>query len=195
MDSMPEDENCPRPDELKEFEGRSGESGSEYYHRDEGTPAAYGSADKLQALADGYFGLNWVLALNITLALCLRIVGDLVYGTEDAKVDPSTAMSFFLFVFVVLFLAVLVASLPCNKKIGIGRDWPGYWALIASILMGLNSTLCCGAIGYFVMMLVASNEMKRYGLSSMPLGMKKKVVQARIASIRSQEAGYSRVTT
>lgn len=44
---------------------------SGHYRRDFGP--APGSADRLQALADGYFGLNWVFLANVLLAIGLRV--------------------------------------------------------------------------------------------------------------------------
>ncbi len=147
-----------------------------------GIPSAeYGSADKLQALADGYFGLNYVFIVNVLLALASRFAGVSVE-------TPQAALAYFAIFATVTFLAVAGLSFPCNKKIAFGKDWPIGNAILASVLMGLNSVLCCGIIGYIVMQVIASNEMKKYGLAAGAFGVRKKWVAERIRQIREVEA-------
>ena len=42
-----------------------------YFRPDETT---YGSVEKLQSLADGYFGLNLVFALNVVIAVAFNLI-------------------------------------------------------------------------------------------------------------------------
>ncbi len=51
--------------------------------------------------------------------------------------------------------------------------------------MGLNSALCCGVIGYVVMQQLAGNRMKKYGLRTGFLGVKKSDIAARVLELRS----------
>lgn len=112
---------------------------------------SYGTADKLQALSDGYFGLSKVFVINILIVLASRLV-TLTLGPDEALIALFAIMF-------VLLVAVAALSYGPNKRIGEGKDWPPSNALIASILMGLNSALCCGIIGYVVMQSIASKEM------------------------------------
>ncbi len=195
MHFMPQDENDQKPEELKEFENLSGETGSEYYYRGSGARGAnYGSSDKLQALSDGYFGMNWVFLANVVIVVASRVGGALLIGPDESSIDPATALVFFFGTFAVLFLVVSIATFPFNKKIGVGRGWSPFGAVFASFLLGLNSALCCGVIGYVVMQMIASTEMKKYGIKTTFFGLKKKVIKARIDEIRQFEASLARQT-
>lgn len=158
----------PTPDE-------PGHPGSEYYHR--GGGAAYGTADKLQALSDGYFGLGIAFVINIALALCSRLL-----------TASSESLAVIGFALVGMFVAITLITFPFNKKIAIGKGWNTSHALLASFLMGLNSALCCGIIGYIVMQSIASTEIAKYGIPSKLFGLKKSVVQARIQEMRQAES-------
>lgn len=131
-----------------------------HYYRPQTGPSFHGSAEKLQALADGYFGLNWVFLANIALSMGFGlVVGALARGKP---VDPFDAVH--LLVYPVVGLAVGLLSYPQNKKIGYGVGWSPSGPAIASTLMGLNSALCCGIIGFVVMQQIAASEMKKYGV-------------------------------
>lgn len=71
--------------------------------------------------------------------------------------------------------------------IAYGKGWDPSAAMLASVLMGLNSALCCGIIGYVVMQQIASMEMKRYGIPAGFFGIRKAIVTARVAELRAQE--------
>jgi hypothetical protein len=152
---------------------------SGYYHRPGQSP--YGSAERLQALADGYFGLNIVFLVNVALALASR-------GVQLTISDLRIALFTFVGFLAGTMVVVSLLTYPCNRRIGIGKGWPEYGAVLASGLMGLNSALCCGVIGYLVMQQIASNEMKRYGLRSGFFGIRKKDVRAKVEQLRSQAA-------
>lgn len=90
-----------------------------------------------------------------------------------------------------MILGLIVAFLTYgpNKKIGEGLGWSPSGAVVASVLMGLNSALCCGIIGYVVMQNIALVEMKKFGLKGGGLfGLRKKDVDIAIESLRTQEA-------
>ena len=139
----------------------------------------YGSVEKLQALSDGYFGLNNVFVLNIVLSLASRVL-------PIQAENPKEALTLLIGIVVVFFFLIGGLTFPFNRKIAIGKDWPAGYAVLASVLMGLNSALCCGIIGYIVMQQIASAEMKKYGLTFSLFGLKKKDVQARIAQMKGQ---------
>ena len=191
MLSMSPDDNGQKPDELKEFEGRSGETGSEYYYRGTGAHGyGAGSADKLQALADGYFGLNWVFLGNIGLWVLLNL-GIAGLGA-DPNPEPSPAFIGAMFgMFGLYFLIIAGATFPFNRKIAIGKSWNPNMAILASGLTAIAAFVCCGILGYIVMQQIAYSEMKNFGLKSKAFGLRKKVVQARIEELRRQEASQT----
>ena len=141
----------------------------------------HGSATKLQALADGYFGLNTVFLINIIVAVSYNVLPVLL---------PSTAASTVAMLLGIPAMGLLIGflSYPKNRRIAEGKGWQPSAALLASILMGLNSALCCGVIGYVVMQQIASKEMMRYGLKSRFLGLRKRDVEPAINELRESEA-------
>jgi hypothetical protein len=139
--------------------------------------AAYGTPERLQALADGYFGLNWVFLLNVVMAISTRAI-------PAVAPDADLALPLLLGAYGAIFLVVAFATFPFNRKIATGKGWDTSAAVLASFLMGLNSALCCGIIGYVVMQSIAAGEMKRYGLKSGFFGLRKADVERRIAELR-----------
>ena len=137
--------------------------------------SAYGSADKLEALGKGYVGLNYVFLVNVALFLAYQFSG--FHPLEQ-----------FIGFVVVVFFVVAGLTFPPNKKIGFGKDWPTAGPFLASFLMGLNSALCCGVIGYVVMQQIAMNELKRYGIKTGFLGPSKRILKAAVESRRQIDA-------
>jgi membrane-associated phospholipid phosphatase len=136
MSQIPPPSGPPTP----QFEG--------YYRQPTGP-----SKQQLKDLAEGYFGLSIIFVANIGLAVFLNIVAR---STENIAV-PLTGIG-------IMFLAITFATLPKNRLIARGKGWPDGHAVLASVLMGLNSALCCGIIGYVVMQSIAANELKRSGI-------------------------------
>lgn len=156
------------PPQPQSFEG--------YYRRPGHTD--YGSTDRLQALADGYFGLNWVFLANFVTAFILNAMFRLgVLGQNDVPMLIAAVL--------VLFAIFAFATYPFNRKIGLGKGWSPTSPVVASILMGLNSALCCGIIGYVVMQQIAFKEMQKYGLKGSFPGLRKRDVVAKIAELRA----------
>ncbi len=137
--------------------------------------AIYGSSEKLEALYKGYFGLNKIFLVNVIIALVI-----------NAAFRSTGNVVILLGGMLALFVVVVAGTLPFNKQIAIGKDWQPGQAILASILMGINSALCCGIIGYVVMQQLASTEIKKYGLKVGFGGFKKKELEAAIANLRSQ---------
>jgi hypothetical protein len=156
--------------------------GQSPYPRDAVNVPPGGSAEKLEALGAGYHGLTWVFAGNIVVAV---IINGIIQTTGD---DLGSSI-LILGLVVLLGVGVAIATFPQNKKIGFGLDWQSSGAIIASVLMGLNSALCCGIIGYIVMQQLASNRMKQYGLRTGFLGVKKSDIAARVAELRQSAGG------
>jgi len=138
----------------------------------------YGTADKLQALSDGYFGLNIIFLINIVLSLGSRFSG------VTAK-TPSEALGILAGYALVVGLVVGFGSYHNNKKIAFGADWKPGMAVLASVLMALNSVFCCGIIGYVIVQNLAFQEMKKYGLKGGFFGVKKSEIAAKVAEMRA----------
>lgn len=138
------------------------------------TPA-YGSVAQLRSLAEGYFGLSRVFAINIGIVIATNLL------------SRSGSLSLALIGLILLGVGVLIAILTYgpNKKIGEGAGWSPAQPVIASILMGINSALCCGIIGYAVMQSIAANHMKPYGIKLGAFASKKKVDE-QIAAFEAQ---------
>jgi hypothetical protein len=158
------------------------------YPRAPGGGTAYppGSADKLKSLADGYFGLNNVFIVNLALALGAR-------GIQTTARSSEAALGLIGVTILALGIVVGLMSYPYNKKIAFGMDWSPGNAVLASILMALNSALCCGIIGYVVMQSIAMGRMKTFGVTGGTFGAKKKDVYAQVDAIRAQETQASRM--
>ena len=134
-----------------------------------------GGPDDLQALADGYFGLNNIFVFNIVWVVAFNAY---------SRSAPTNFTILFIFVGVTVLL-IGGLTYPYNKKIAQGMRWSPSAAGVASLLMGLNSALCCGIIGYVVMQSIAAKEMRKYGVTGGAFGMKKKLVQAVIDRMRT----------
>ena len=154
------------------------------YYRPTAQP--HGSAAKLQALADGYFGLNIAFIINVGLAIGVWILQVAIIGA----VGPGTGAAFAVTGASILGLGVAVGlvTYPHNSKIAFGKDWPSGNAALASVLMALNSILCCGLIGYVVMQQIAAAEMKRYGVVTGFLGIRKQKVAQVVDDLKAREA-------
>ncbi len=166
MDSPPEHpEGAPSP-ETGDLSG--------YYYR--GPAARPEDAARLRALRDGYFGLNWIFILNVVLVFSFR-------GVIAVSKDQDELAGALLGMVIILFVIIAAATYPANRKIAIGRQWNPGIAALASILMGLNSALCCGLIGYVIMQSLAASEMRKYGIKPGFFSMRQKDVDAKIAEL------------
>jgi len=146
-------------------------------------PGAFGgSPEKLQALADGYYGLNWVFLLTLVIVLGLRM------GAGALFASPGQEVIFYGLAFVVPIFVVGALSYPSCKKIAFGANWNSGMDIVAAVLMGLNSLLC-GIIGFAVMQSIASAEIKKYGVKGGSfLGFRKRDVLTAIEQLKAQQA-------
>ena len=140
----------------------------------------YGTAEKLKALSDGYFGMNWVFLVNVAVLLGSRV---LLIAADRGEV----ALMLLAGSVIVTGLVVALFSYSYNKKISFGMNWQPSMAIVMSIVLALQSWLCCGAIGIVVIQQIVTAEIKRYGIPGGLFGFKKKVVEERIAQMRSTQ--------
>ncbi|MBN9501600.1 MAG: hypothetical protein BGO01_00240 [Armatimonadetes bacterium 55-13] len=143
----------------------------------------YGSAEKLQALCDGYFGLNNVFIFNIVASFAVRA------GLTGAKIGEDQIWLVLGALVLAFVVAIGFATYKPNQKIAFGCNWSSSAPIVASLLMGINSAVCCGIIGYAVMQHFAMQEMKKYGVPTGFFSLKKSVVNQIIADRRALERG------
>lgn len=143
----------------------------------------YGSADQLQALADGYYGLNFVVIGTLVVSLGGR-------GLVETIKAPDAHFSAALSLLAILILGVAVASFPYSRKIGFGKGWSDAGAIAASALLGLTAWLCFGLVGCAIMQSLALSEMRKYGVQGgMFRGPQRAWIKAKVAQIRAREQG------
>lgn len=141
----------------------------------------YGSAERLQSLADGYFGMNLAFIITIVFVIGTRVAA-------ASLVNPETVNPFMIlgFIYAIPVLIVAFVTYPYNKKIAFGAGWRDGSAILASALMGLN-VLCCGIVGFIVMQMLAGAEIKKYGIPTGFFGLKKRDILARVAQLKASE--------
>jgi hypothetical protein len=146
------------------------------YNRGGFQPGGPGNYEQLEALWTGYKWLNYVFGLNVAL-----VVGGNV-ATRSSREDVGVLLAIAGF----LFLIITAATFPANLKIAQGKGWQPAMAILCSVLMGLNSALCCGIIGYVVMQSIAAKAMQQeHGVPKGGFfGMKRADVEARLAQLR-----------
>ena len=115
-------------------------------------PNRYGSIEQMKALGEGYFGLSLICYANIGLVIAVRAV------------TAQQSLPILMVCILAIFVIIAVLTYKPNQQIAFGKGWPPRSALYASLLMGLNSALCCGLIGYIVMWRIAALELRKYGL-------------------------------
>ncbi|HEY3780389.1 MAG TPA: hypothetical protein VGL56_04840 [Fimbriimonadaceae bacterium] len=148
------------------------------YYRDKNSQY-FGSSRKLRALADGYFGLNYVFIVNVAIAIAV-LIGASTLGDSAVTAEFVAAG--------VLAAIVGVMSYPFNKKIGYAVGWKSSEPLIVSMLMALSSWICGGIIGYAIIQNIAAKEMKLFGVKSNLIGLRKEIETAIRELERKEEA-------
>lgn len=136
---------------------------------------AYGTGAQLRALYKGYNGLSAIFGINVALSLGAN-------AAIRSAAPAETVLGMWAAAVIAIGLVVGFGTYPSNKNIAYGANWNPGMALLASILMAVNSALCCGIIGYVVVQQLAMNEMKRYGLKARFFGGIKKQEVEQVAA-------------
>lgn len=144
---------------------------------------AFGSPEKLQALSDGYFGLNWAFVLAIVISFGSS------FGSTFFLASVGFEGMIGLLVVASLIPVVLIAAitLPYTRKIAFGSNWSPKMGPICALLLGISSLVCVLA-GFVVMQILAGAEIKKYGVQTRFLGYKKRDIRAKIAEMRGSGA-------
>ncbi len=145
------------------------------YPRNEPPP---GSADRLQALMEGYYGYSPLFVIHVALFIALMALamapGD-VGGTAAAAGLPA------------LIVGMGLLSYRVNRRVGEGAGWSQIQVVLACVTIALG-TVCYGAIGYIVLQQIVAGRIKRFGVRSGFFGVRKKAIKARIEELRAAEA-------
>jgi hypothetical protein len=140
------------------------------------SPANYGSPEQLEALWEGYRGLNKVFLVEIVLILFVMFVGLPIgfAGRYAGLIFSSCVVGFLLY--------------RQNQKIAFGKNWTKSTTIGITIAMTIFNVIpCIGLFGYVAMQTVAQNEIKKYGVRPGPFGIRQKDVKAVVYSRRSTD--------
>lgn len=140
-----------------------------------------GSYQELEDLTDGYFGLRKAFLVNVVLSISTNVA--------FSSTTVGQNLGFDLACLGLIGVPVFFVTLAPNRKIGRGLGWAPLGAVLASLLMALNSVFCCGTIGYLVMQKLAFDRMKRYGFATSLFGLKKPLVQMKLAKLQAKGEG------
>lgn len=139
-----------------------------------------GSPDHLEAVADGYYGLNWVFLFNVIWAVAG--IGFIAFLSQNN--NPIGGI--FALVFVVLSVPVMAfASYKSMKKLAFGMNWSPTVAIVLAICLGF-SVLCIGIFAYIILQMLAAAEIRKYPVKKSFLGgFRKKDLKALVAEMRA----------
>ncbi len=142
-----------------------------------------GSAEKLQALSDAYFGLGSAILGHFILIFTMIMV--LNSGASE-RADYLLPL---WFLFAVLAGAV---TYPSNKRIADAKEQFPFSAVCGSVTAGVFAFFGLGFVACSCFQTVAIGEMKRYGIKSTFPGPSKSKIRDRIDFLRAtQEASVT----
>ena len=147
----------------------------------------------MQALSDGYFGLNRVL-----LAIFLTTVVVLVIPSRHAvgPFTPAVAHQGMVVLLTRMAIAGVLSGAYAyrwNRKIGVGYGWSWLGPVLASIGIGLASMFCLGFFAFALMKNIAAQEIRQYGIDIGFWGGSRSEIELMVASIRAREQTFARV--
>lgn len=141
-----------------------------------------GTPEKLEALAKGYYGLNW--AFLFTIVWTIGGIGAIV-GLAPKDIDPALGGGLVLVFLAITIPVVALISYKPVKNIAFGMDWPRGRAILISVLMGIG-VMFVGIIAFIVMQIIAAGEIRRYPVRTSFLGgFRKKDVRAAVEAMRA----------
>lgn len=130
-----------------------------------------GSAAHLQDLSEGYFGLAKAFYLVILENFLQRQLP-----------DDTLAI-----VCVVGGIVIGLFSHPKHVQIGKGAEWSSGRAIAASVFMGVMAGLGLGVFSVIVMLTIAANNMKRFGIKGGFFGLRRSDVAPILRDLRARE--------
>ena len=142
-----------------------------------------GSPDHLEAVADGYYGLNWVFLFTLVWALG----GFGLVGLASQNADRDGLFVSFLYLgFIILTIPVVaLVSYKPVKKLAFGMNWSPTMAIFISIAIGFG-VLCIGLIAFVILQVLAGAEIRKYPIKKNFLGgFTRKNIRALVAEMRA----------
>jgi hypothetical protein len=155
-----------------------------------GITGAYGSADKLEALGKGYFGLNKAFCYYWLCILVIAIIWGVSISQTDSSTGPKPVVAFILLgLIIVLPIALGLLVYPHAKKIGEALGWKPSGPIIAAVLSCFGFSICFGALPFAILQQIAAAEMNRYGVKGGTFGgIRKKQLAEAVSQLRATEA-------
>jgi hypothetical protein len=156
------------------------------YPRTTAPSLRYSSPEKLQALMEGYYGLNWAFLAMVVLGI-LALVGLI------ASQESPIGIGIFIFLLAAALVAAGMISYPYNKKIGYGLGWKESTALWVSVGFSVGSCVTSPIIVFIVLQLITMMEIKNHGVKGGFFGVRKRDIKAKIEELKQSqnETGYS----
>ena len=138
------------------------------------------SADRLQSLSEGYFGLYYVLLVGLVLYVAVGFIA------------PVVSDRFWIAIYGLPTLIQACAAYPAMRRIGYGLRWSPSRSVFASAVIGLGFILCFGVLGISIYQGMAMRGILRLGVPKRFIGgFRKADVSARLAELR-ERADYMR---
>lgn len=148
-----------------------------------------GSAEKLQALADCYFGLNWVFLVCAVILVGSRVAALGLQSQTAAQPDPGFVLAVTFGPIILSTIIGAAMSYSPLKRAAFGMGWNSGTPVWLSIVLGLQTLFCCGAVGIVIVQHLLVGEMNKYGIKGSAFGgIRKQHIKAVIEQIRSQSA-------
>lgn len=146
-------------------------------------PTAFaGSPDRLEAVADGYYGLNWVFLFNLVWAISgFFLIGVVSQNDRDGLFSLTLSIGFIILTIPV----VAFASYKSVKKLAFGMNWSPQMAVVISIALGFG-VLCLGLLAYVILQMLAAAKIRKYPIKKSFLGgFRRKDIRALVAEMRA----------
>ncbi len=137
----------------------------------------YGSADRLEALGDGYFRTYYAFAVNSFFGFGYFL------GAMNDRFIPAYGFT--------LFAVGTLLNFPIVKKIGDARGANRFFTYLMAGFIGINAAFCCGSIGYLVLLDSCNKEFRKYGLRYGFYGVRKAAIQAEVDRKRTMEGNMN----
>lgn len=147
-------------------------------------PKFVGDPDRLEALAKGYFQLQWIFAGSLVwFYLGSNAIGWIQPGRPDGFFVMFIVLEFAFAVFSAILVS-LITYRPV-KKIAFGMDWSNLTAVLVCLALG-SSMFCVGIAAYVILAIIVANAILRHGVKRRFFGgFKSEDVRLAVLALRS----------
>lgn len=153
-----------------------------------GQVGASPAADRLQALSDAYFSLTWVFVVAAVLVVFFTFNGAMsAQGNAKMDNDPAYRLGYYMGPFMLAGAVAWVMSYKTLQRASFGMGWNPRTPMWLSLVLGLQTCICCGAFGILIVQHILVGEMQKYGIKGRFLGgVRKDQIAAVVAQLRAQ---------